>query len=96
MNGYELTVIYRINENLDATKENVTKILQKNGVESKSVNEWGRKKMAYTIDRAEDGFYIIYTIDASPDVIKNIIAEFRLLNDILRFLFVRLDEVKTA
>lgn len=96
MNGYELTLILRINENLDANKEIVTNILKKHGVESKAVNEWGRKKMAYAIDRAEDGFYIIYTLDASPETIQKIIAEFRLNNDILRFLFVRLDEVKTA
>jgi small subunit ribosomal protein S6 len=96
MNGYELTLILRINENLDATKEIVTNILKKNGVESKSVNEWGRKKMAYIIDKSEDGFYIIHTLEASPDTIQKIIAEFRLSNDILRFLFVRLDEVKSA
>ncbi len=96
MNGYELTVILRINENLDATRETVNAILQKHGVETRSVDEWGRRKLAYAIDRAEDGFYLLYNIGASPDVVKNIVAEFRLNHDILRFLFVKLDEVKTA
>jgi small subunit ribosomal protein S6 len=96
MHSYELTVILRINENLTATRENVEKSLQKHGAVVKSVNEWGRRKMAYAIDRTEDGFYLIYTIDAAPDAVKNITADYRLIADILRFLFVRLEEVKTA
>ncbi len=96
MSNYELTVILRISENLNATRETVGKALQKHGAVIKSVNEWGRRKMAYPIDRTDDGFYLIYTIDAAPDAIKGITAEYRLTTDILRFLFVRLEEVKTA
>ncbi len=96
MNSYELTVILRINENLNTTRETVEKVLQKHGAVTKSVNEWGRRKMAYAIDRMDDGFYLIYTIDAAPEAVKSITAEYRLMADLLRFLFVKLEEVKSA
>ena len=94
MNIYELTLILRINDGLDTTKETVANILQKHGVEIKSTDEWGRRRLAYTIDRMDDGHYILYTINASPDTVKKMTAEFRLNQDILRYLFIRPEEPK--
>ncbi|MCX7678428.1 MAG: 30S ribosomal protein S6 [Spirochaetes bacterium] len=96
MNSYELTIILRPNETLNETRGMVEKIFQKHGANIKSVNEWGRRKLAYPIDRNVEGFYLIYHIEVAPEGVKNLTSEFRLMIDILRFLFVKIEEAKSA
>lgn len=91
MNNYELTVIVR-NRDVDAHKEKVKDILQKNGVTITKEDHWGQRKLAYEIDREREGFYMYMLIDSEPAAIDRIKHEFGLNADILRYLFVKLEK----
>jgi small subunit ribosomal protein S6 len=88
VNKYELTVVVR-----PAAAEGMVvklrEILQKFGVEITAEDPWGVKKLAYEIDGEKSGYYYFARVNAPADSIDKIIAEFRLITDIMRYLFVK-------
>jgi small subunit ribosomal protein S6 len=96
MNNYELTLILRVGESLESLKNTVTELMAKHSVAVQEKNEWGSRKLAYPIDGETDGFYTLYTLQAPAQSVQKITSEFRLLHDILRFMFVRLSEKGAA
>ncbi len=95
MNHYELTVIVR-NRDTESHKEKVKEILQKHGAIITKEDHWGIKKLAYEISKEREGFYMFMLVDAAPNAVDRIQKEFGLNADILRYLFVRPEVVKTA
>jgi len=95
MNLYELTVIVR-NRETESHKEKVKEILQKHGAIITKEDHWGIKKLAYEISKEREGYYMFMLVDAASSAIDRIQKEFGLNADILRYLFVRPEVVKTA
>ncbi len=93
---HELTLILKITDNVESLKENIKKLLQKYNVSVISEDPWDVRKLAYTIDGETEGYYLFMSIDTPPDAIQKIIGEFRLNSDILRYLFIKASEKKTA
>lgn len=94
VNSYELVVILRPKESEPLTAR-VKDILSKHGITIVKDDSMGNKRLAYDIDGERDGHYLVYGIDAAPDTVKKVIADFNLISDILRFLFVK-TKMKTA
>ena len=95
MNSYELTVLLRTMES-DSLIVKVKDILQKYNVTIKEEAPWGVKKLAYEIDGEKEAYYFFAIIEAAPESIKTIINDFRLIPDILRYLFVKNTKAQTA
>ena len=95
MNHYELTVIVR-NRETESHKEKVKEILQKHGAVITKEDHWGIKKLAYEISKDREGYYMFMLVDADTQEVDKIQKEFGLNADILRYLFVRPADVKTA
>ena len=95
MNNYELTVIVK-NRDTESLKEKVKGILQKHGAAITKEDHWGIRKLAYEIQREKEGYYMFMFVDAAPDAVDKIQKEFGLNADILRYLFVKPEETKTA
>lgn len=95
MNHYELTVIVR-NRETESHKEKVSAILQKHGAVITKEDHWGIKKLAYEISKEREGYYMFMLVDAASEEVDKIQKEFGLNADILRYLFVRPADVKTA
>ncbi|MGN0552764.1 MAG: 30S ribosomal protein S6 [Oscillospiraceae bacterium] len=67
--SYEAMVIYSLNNGEDAAKALIEKfkgMIEANGT-LESVDEWGKKKLAYEIDDQAEGYYVLYTFNAKPD-----------------------------
>ena len=95
MNHYELTVIVR-NRETESHKEKVKEILQKHGAVITKEDHWGIKKLAYEISKEREGYYMFMLVDADTQEVDKIQKEFGLNADILRYLFVRPADIKTA
>lgn len=93
MNRYELIVILRPSDKLESLKERVREILKKYKVVIESDEPWGIRSLAYTIDKANDGYYEYFLAQLNPSSVSSIIGEFRLQPDILRYLFVRIPKL---
>jgi len=56
-----------------------------------SQDNWGKRHLAYPIKKHEEGYYIVYQLDVVPSHIDELKKEFKLMNDILRFLIIKKD-----
>lgn len=53
---------------------------------------WGLKKLAYSIKKKENGYYFLFQFAAPGEVIDRLETQFRRDERIIRFLTVRLDK----
>ena len=92
MNDYELTMIL----DPDLTSENQKKILEKfkkliedgKGKISKK-DDWGKKELAYPINKKKMGFYFFWEIKTSADGIRQTDKKLKTEEGIMRHLIIR-------
>lgn len=94
MKKYE--TLFVLNPDLDdeAIKTNIEKfkgVIEQNGKVS-NVDEWGKRRLAYTINDYTEGFYVLIDFDANPDLPKELDRIFRITDSVLRHLIVNLEE----
>lgn len=77
-------------EQIDAFVEKVTKIIQNFDAEDFKVDRIGKSRLAYEIDRRQYGYYVSMEFNANPDVVKPLEEEYRLSDEILRFMTYRI------
>ncbi|PWE87435.1 30S ribosomal protein S6, partial [Eubacterium ramulus] len=56
------------------------------------VEDWGKKKLAYDIQKMSEGFYYFIQFDAAAEVPAELEQSVRIMDNVLRFLCVRKDE----
>lgn len=94
MKKYELPLVLRTGGDIEPVKENIKAILQKYGAQIEAEDVWGTRRLAYEIDNEREGYYLILILEATPQAIEKITNEFRLNNDILRYLFIKIKETQ--
>jgi len=93
MRRYELTVIFPMEEDQHrAGREQVLSDLAANGVEIEKTDELGDKALAYEIKKRKQGRYVLLIIKSDPAKIIILDRIFKLNANLLKYLFVRIDE----
>ncbi|UTX51301.1 30S ribosomal protein S6 [Candidatus Saccharibacteria bacterium TM7i] len=94
MKEYELTVLIHpdLEADLEAPLKKVRDIITNAG--GKIVNEdvWGKKKLAYTINREEFAVYTYMDVELPADAPLKISNIFNITEEVLRYLLVKVDE----
>jgi small subunit ribosomal protein S6 len=95
MNKYELALI--VNAKIEdearlATVEKAKEYITRAGGTVTNVEDWGKKKLAYEIQKMSEGFYYFIQFDANSDAPAKLEQEVRIMDNVLRFLCVRQDE----
>ena len=72
---------------VDRIKELVTRF----GGTVNDVEEWGKKKLAYEIQKMNEGFYYFVHFDAEAAAISEIESRMRIMDNVIRYLCVRQD-----
>jgi small subunit ribosomal protein S6 len=92
---YEIMFIVRpdveeaeIDKLIEGFSANVTS----GGGEVKSVEKMGRRRLAYTVRKFNDGFYILLNIAAEGSLISEIERRLRVSEQVIKFITVRMDE----
>lgn len=62
------------------------------GGEVKSTEKMGRRRMAYTVQKFNDGFYVLMTIAANGSLVGEIERRLRVSEQVIKFITVRTDE----
>lgn len=78
------------------TVEKFVKVLKKSNAEVINIEQWGLKKMAYTIQNKSTGFYNLIEFAATPQTINVLETEFRRDESVMRFLTTTLDKHAVA
>ncbi|TCT13139.1 SSU ribosomal protein S6P [Natranaerovirga pectinivora] len=95
MNNYELALV--INGKVDeevktATVEKAKEYIARFGGSLTKVDEWGKRRLAYEIDKVREGFYFFFTFQADAGVPAELERELRITEPVLRFLVTRIEE----
>ncbi len=99
MNRYETVCIVRPDIAEDAIKgiiQKATSSLEGAGGTVARVDEWGRRKLAYPIQKKGEGYYFVLEYTSSPEASKEIERLFKLSEDVLRYQTVRIIAAKKA
>jgi len=79
-------------EELDAFINHAQTVIEgKNGKVVK-VDNWGKKSLAYKINKFREGYYVVLSIEAEGGAIAELERRFRVTDFIIRFISVRIDE----
>ena len=95
MNKYELALVVNAKIEDDArtaTVEKAKEYIIRFGGTVTEVEDWGKKRLAYEVQKMREGFYYFIQFDAEADVPAQVEQRVRIMDNILRFLCVRKDE----
>jgi small subunit ribosomal protein S6 len=74
----------------------ITGIVEKDGGTIIKVENWGRRRMAYTINKKNEGYYVLFEIEGSGQEIAEIERRMRVNDLVMRYMTVRVDEDRKA
>jgi small subunit ribosomal protein S6 len=93
MRQYELTVIFPLEEDqYKAGRETVLADLAAQGAEIIKTDENGDRDLAYEIKKRKRGRYVLFTLKLYPEKIRELDRIFKLNPNLLRYLFVKIEE----
>ena len=94
MAKYELAVVVNAKIEDDARVaviEKVQNYVTRFGGQISDVEEWGKKRLAYEVQKMREGFYYFIHFEAETTAPAEIEARLRIMENVMRFLCVRQD-----
>ena len=95
MRDYELVVILSpelAEEDIPAAIDRLSQLIADRGGEVKEVDRWGRRKLAYPINRHVEGNYLVTQVRLDPNRTSDMEAGLRISEEVLRHLLVRVGD----
>ena len=94
MNPYELLLIitpdYDESE-AEALTNQVKGIIEKGGTLLK-VDSWGKKRLAYPIQKRSEGYYVLYIFESASSFVAELNQSLRVIETILRYMVVQYED----
>ena len=95
MRRYELVVIIGPQVADDEVPEAIERLIRRpveaGGGEMEEVNPWGRRKLAYPINKELEGSYVVSQLRLEPQQTKELEQGLKVSEEVIRHLLVRLD-----
>ena len=94
MNKYESVIIINPNLEGEAIKsltEKFSNLINTDGNVS-SVEELGKKKLAYEINKNKEGYYVVYKFEANPNLINELQRVYKITDEVIKFIVVKEEE----
>ena len=94
MNKYELAVVVNAKIEDDARTdviERVKALITRFGGNVTDVDEWGKKRLAYEIQKMKEGFYYFIHFEGNSECPNEVEAHIRIMEPVIRYLCVRQD-----
>ena len=94
INSYETIFIIdstKTEEETQALVDKFKSLIEKNG-EIESVDEWGRRKLAYPIDDVAEGYYVLVNFASKADFPAELERVFGITDGILRNIVIKKEE----
>jgi small subunit ribosomal protein S6 len=97
MREYEIVAVYNLTvaeaEGPEGAVTRLTNAVEARGGKVLRVDHWGRRRMAYPIDGAIDGDYVVMRADLEASAVNPLEAALRIDERVYRHLVVRADEL---
>ncbi len=91
MREYETMVILDPELDEDGVNEVIERIkaIISEAGELTSIDDWGRRELAYPINKKNEGHYVVIQFKASPEIPKKLYEEYRVNEKIMRGIVVK-------
>ena len=94
MNKYESVIIINPSvddEGIKALIKKFTDIINNEG-KVESVDEIGKKRLAYEIMKNKEGFYTVFNFEAKPELIAELERNYRIDDSIMKFITIKKED----
>ena len=96
MRHYEVAIV--LHPDLEIDLENVLKKVEKIftdlGAKVNKKDNWGKKKLAYKINKQDWGIYVFYELEIDPAKVREINSRLRITEEVIRYLIVSVEDIK--
>lgn len=91
MNEYEMVVLYHPDLEIDLDKplKKIEKIVTDNGGKIVKADNWGKRKLAYTIKKQDHAVYVCYDLEIPAESVARIEGTFNITDEVIRYLIVK-------
>ena len=92
MNKYELAVVVSAkieDEERAAVVDKCKALIERFGCTITNVDDWGKKRLAYEIQKMKEGFYYFIQFEAESSAPAEIESRIRIMDNVLRYLVVK-------
>jgi len=93
MNTYEIAVLFHpdLEINMDKATAKIEKVVADNGGKISNTDDWGRRKLAYPINKQEFAVYVFYSVEMPADNIIKAEQTLNITDEIIRFMITKPD-----
>lgn len=99
MNLYENIVILDANladEAIETAVTRITDLIVAQGGEILKKDPWGRRKLAYELNKHKKGFMVLLLFKAPPPTIKALEELYKVFDPVVKFMVIKLEKKQTA
>ena len=94
MNKYESVIIINPSvdeESMEALINKYTDLINNEG-KVESVNELGKRRLAYEIMKNREGFYTVFNFEAKPELIAELERNYRIDDSVMKFITIKKED----
>ena len=95
MRNYEFTFIAHPDvedEGLTGVTEKVSQFITEGGGQIANVDHWGKRRLAYPIQKQREGYYVLMQVQLDPESIVELERRLKLTEEVIRYLLVRVED----
>ena len=78
-------------QQIDSILNRIKDLITNNGGEIRELDNWGRKRLAYPVDKSKIGYYAIFRFEAPSDIVAKLERIYSLEEQILRYITLKLN-----
>jgi small subunit ribosomal protein S6 len=79
-------------EEVDHVVEQMSAVVTNAGGTVDKVDKWGKRRLAYRVDKHRDGIYVLIQFSSSPETVRELERRLRVTDAVIKFQTVRIDE----
>ena len=94
MNKYESIIIINPSveeQGIKALIKKISDLINKDG-KVESVEELGKKRLAYEIKKNKEGYYVLFNFEAKPSEISELERNYKITDEIMKFIVIRKED----
>lgn len=93
MNQYEIAVLFDPQLEIDLSKaeSKFAKIIKDGQGKITKTDNWGKRKLAYTVNKQDHAIYVYYTVELPGESVETVEKTLNITDEVIRFLITRPD-----
>lgn len=91
---YEMMVLFHPDvEDHKVLAEEIGEVVKGVGGEVSKIDHWGKRRLAYPVDKKQEGYYTLYQLTLDPGQVKELDRLLHIRANVMRHMVVRKDEL---